>query len=266
MIYDLIKQQRLIVKANILKSFLTDEEIEKAQYRQRGDFKYLDKHISKTGRSIVYEYEKDGKIEKIKGETDVKTKRGKRMETTIDKEGKSLLIYNEDDIKKTEDLLSNIPGIEDIISNKSEDKSSSYFTVTLNKQRYKIRMSNHPYLSPADKVVMGCYYQVIRKGVFNIEASIGKYKPEEIPIIIQGIDKNLRKFRASKNKKIVKDFINKNLSRVGGADDLSYIMYPHDASMDLADLYINENNIKDDKYGTIFHALCCIIFDELPDE
>lgn len=264
----LIDRQRLLVKANILNSFdISSDEFEKAPGHTTVEplHKYTSIHISKNGNK-VYDYKDELKIKRVNGVIDYPKKKdnGKRMEVTVDKEGRSIRQYSSKEIEQTKNLLSTTFNIanEKIKCRKAASTSTLYMKFRHNNRRFDIRLADHTYKIPEDedKVLLNCLY---KKNGFIIEASIYNYTPTDIVDCVQALDNSLLYFNSDKTIKAVQKYVEDNYEQVGKDNYDDYILYPQNIAMELAGLYMKENNISDDKYNSKFHALRSIMEDEL---
>lgn len=183
------------------------------------------------------------------------------MEITIDKEGKSLLLYSEADVERTKKMLSEIPDIENLdydeSINKEDGTISKYLNFKLHGTEYKVRMSNHTYKSPHKAVLKGCRFNRKR---WTIEASISRYKPEDVIEIVNNIDTNTTKYQSAQYKEKLKNFAIEELS-----DGYNQDMEDTDAIKYLARTYLNKRGIVDDKYQTKYCVLKKIFADIIND-
>ena len=257
MTYDSIKKQRLLIAENIIKSFqIGDDDIEKAQWRAH---KYVNKRLNpKTGK-IVYEYITTSDIKRISGKKKiVPSKKGGGMEITIDKKGKTLLRYDEEDIQETYDLLSRIPNVKSLKRRTSskENTQTDYLNFKLNGQYYKIRMSDHSRKTDNNSIIIGIEYD-LSYDEWHIDASIGRYKPNDVATIVQNIDAGIRKYKSGKENEKLTSFVTEELDNM--EDYESETLYDVDI-LHIAKNYMNKKRIQDDKYGTQFQAIYYSVF------
>lgn len=205
----------------------------------------------------IYIYDVPKSAKRIIGKTKPKKPQKGEMEITIDKEGKSLLIYSKEDVERTKKILSEISDIRkldyDESVNKEDGTISKYLNFKLHGTEYKIRMSDHTYKSPHKAVLKGCRYNRKR---WTIEASISRYKPEDVIEIVKNIDKNTTKYQSSRHKEKLKNFAKKELS-----DGYNQDMEDSDAITYLARIYLKKREILDDKYQTKYCVLKKIFAD-----
>lgn len=257
MAYDSIKKHRLLIAENIIKSFQNvDGDIEKAQWRAH---KYVNKRINpKTGKT-VYEYITPTDIKRIKGKKKiVSIENGNAMEITIDKRGKTLLHYDEADVQETQNLLSQLPNIRGLKRRTSSkaNTQTNYLNFKLNGQYYKIRMSDHSRKSESNAILLGIEYD-FGYDEWHIDASVGRYKPNDIVTIIQNINAGIQKYKSDRENEKLKKFVAETLDNM--EDYESETLYDVDI-LHIAKNYMNKKRIQDDKYGTQFQAIYYSVF------
>lgn len=174
------------------------------------------------------------------------------MEIIIDKRGKSLLKYSEEDIVQTKELLSEIPDIGKIRRSTSsiENTTSDYLNFKLHGRPYKIRMSDHIPKSYFNEVITGI--KDTNRGIWIIDTGIGRYKPEDVVKIVKNLDAGLQHYKSNDEKKKLRNFINEKLKEYEENDDN---LCSDDEVLQFAKDYMNEHQVKDDKYGTQSYVL-----------
>ena len=182
------------------------------------------------------------------------------MEITTDKKGKSLLVYNSSDILNTKNALSQIMGISQIQSDESKNMRdgtcTNYLKFNLHGVKFKIRMSVHSYNTFPNETLEGCRYA---RGYWTIDASIGRYTPSEIPVIVKNINTNLNKYQDSIRYSKLEQFARTKLSEDYYIEDMD----DKYASEYLSDEYIQDQDLTDDKYRTTNKVLNKIFYDLL---
>lgn len=186
------------------------------------------------------------------------------MEVTIDKEGRIIRQYSSKEIEQIKKLLIKTFNLdnEKIKCRKAVSTSTLYMKFRHNNRRFDIRLADHTYKIPKDEdtVLPNCLY---KQNAFIIEASIYNYTPTDIVNCVQALDNSLSYFNSDKTIKTVQKYVEDNCEQVGGDNYDDYILYPQNIAMELAELYMKEKNISDDKYNSKFHALRSIMKDEL---
>lgn len=181
------------------------------------------------------------------------------MEITIDKKGRSLLIYSQDDIDKTKKILSNIPDIQKLeflsLRRNEERTVTNYFNFKLGKQKFKVRISDHTKKSAPNEFLSGCYFDF---GRWIIDVGIGRYKPSEIVDIINHIQIETDKYTSKNQSKSIDKYIEahffENYNDEWNADDVSETF---------ARGFLSEMKIQDNKYCTNYNVLKKIFLDKL---
>lgn len=267
----LLERQRLLQKANIYNSFYgPNDEIEKAPAytTSRKTHEYIGIHISKNGNK-VYDYLKDARH--IKGNPSYLTEKEPHMEVTEDKEGKNIKIFTTEETEKVKELMQNKLGLteDDIYHRHSTKTSTQYIKIDQGKRHYDIRLADHTYTIPKEdhKILLNNRYRYKSNGLtFIIEASIYNYSPEDIVNSIQGTEKAFKLFNSKKNLAKIRKYIEEYEDK-GGEDDKDRfkdsVLYPHTIAMELAGLYMKENELTDDEYYSNFTALSSIMEREI---
>lgn len=164
------------------------------------------------------------------------------IEITIDKEGKSLLLYSNDDIARTKNMLSEISDIRELeyyeYINEIDETIAKHLNFKLHGSQYKVRIANHTYPTPPNGVLVGCRFNRNR---WTIEVSISHYKPEDVIEIIKNIDETTTKYRSTQYQEKLKKFAIEELSREYYRD-----MQDYDAILYLTELYLTEEDINDE--------------------
>lgn len=185
--------------------------------------------------------------------------KGKDTKITANKKGKSLLLYDQEDIERTKDLLSNITDIQQLeyeeLNHDKDGTTSKYLNFKLHSVKYKIRMSDYPYKTLNKTVLKG--YRFVRNN-WVIEASIYRYTPTDILDIIKNIDNSTIPFKSISYKDGLNKFVIQELN-----DEYNRNMEDADLIKYLARTYIKTRNILDDKYTTKYSVLKNIFADIL---
>ena len=87
---------------------------------------------------------------------------------------------------------------------------------------------------------------------WHIDASVGRYKPNDIVTIIQNINAGIQKYKSDKENEKLKKFVAETLDNM--EDYESETLYDVDI-LHIAKNYMNKKRIQDDKYGTQFQAI-----------
>lgn len=170
------------------------------------------------------------------------------------------MVYNSSDILNTKNALSQIIGISQIQSDEYKNMQDGTCTNNLkfkfNGVKYKIRVSDHSYNTLSKETLESCRYT---RGYWTIDASIGRYTPSEIPVIVQNIDTNLNKYQDSIRYSKLEQFARTKLSEDYYIEDMDDTY----ASKYLSDEFIQDKDLTDDKYGTTNKVLNKIFRDLL---
>ncbi|MCH5328054.1 MAG: hypothetical protein J1E02_03450 [Coprobacter sp.] len=160
-----------------------------------------------------------------------------------------------------EDLEREISSLQDIKNLKwdpSKSTESKYLKFKKGEERFKVRISSHTTSSLKNEVLFPAYYNY-KNGFWVIDACLGKYKPKDVKQLVENICNKLLKYNNEERRQKIKKFAEeKGFNPIIDDDAL-------DLSFSLAERYINERNLKDDKYGSTFQVLKYIGVDVLND-
>lgn len=193
------------------------------------------------------------------------------MEITEDKEGKSIKLFSLEEIKKVKKLFQENLGVkeEDIVVRKAKKTSTLYIKIKQDDRHYDIRLADHTYTIPKEehKILLNNRHKYGFNGLtFIIEASVYNYTPEDIVNAIQGTEKAFKLFNSTKNLAKIRKYV-EEYEEKDAEDELDRfkdsILYPDTISMELAGLYMKENELTDDKYNSNFIALSSIMEREI---
>lgn len=193
------------------------------------------------------------------------------MENTEDKEGNSIKNFTPEEIEKVKKLFQENLGVkeEDIVVRKAKKTSTQYIKIDQGKRHYDIRLADHTYTIPKDqhKILLNNRHKYGLDGLtFIIEASIYNYTPEDIVNAIQGTEKAFKLFKSKRNLAKIRQYVKAYEEKDAENENDRFkdsILYPDTIAMELAGLYMNENELNDDRYNSIFTALSSIIEREI---
>lgn len=209
--------------------------------------------------------------ERIKGTTSYLMEIGQDMEVTEDKEGKTIKIFTPEETEKVRKFIKDKLGLseDDIYHRRSAKTSTQYIIINQGKRRYDIRLADHTYASPKGehKILLNNRHKYGPNGLtFIIEASIYRYSPEDIVNTIKGTEKAFKLFNSKKNLAKIRQYVNEYEEK-GVEDEMDRfkdsVLYPHTIAMELAGLFMGENELTDDGYNSNFTALSSIMEREI---
>lgn len=173
------------------------------------------------------------------------------MQITIDKKGKSLLRYSQEDIDNTKNLLSNIHNIQNLEFSSSrrneEGTVTNYFNFKLGKLKFKVRISDHTKKSAPNEILSGCYFDF---GNWIIDVGVGRYKPSEIVDIINHIQIDTDTYTSKDKSKSIDIYIEEHLF-----ENYNDEWTAEDVSETFARGFLSEKKIQDNKYFTNYNVL-----------
>lgn len=217
-----------------------DDISKAAQYRFH---KYVNK-VFKNGK-IRYIYEQGKNVRKIKGKKKVLTN---TKEITIDRKGKFMLAYTDDMKTDLLNKVSSLSGVTNARWANSNTTESNYFKCKKDGLSFKVRISQHSIPSEKNEILSNLYYN--NNGHFwFIDASLGKFKPNDITMIIENVIKANRNYNTDDFLNRLVDFAKSNSFSPTDEEDCLNMAHT------LAEKYINKCKLKDDKYGSTFQVL-----------
>lgn len=188
------------------------------------------------------------------------------MEITVDKDGKSLKLFSDQEIQEIKKLIQEKLGLndEDVVI-RTQKSSAKYIMLYQDDRHYLIRFADHTYAIPAGehKILLSNRYVYRSTGLnFIIEPSLYRFSPEEIVTAIQDTEKWYNHFNSKENLAKIKCFVKEYDEEEPTDDDIfnDCALYPYTLGMELAGRYMDENNLDDDN---AFTALSSIMEREL---
>ena len=225
---------------DILQEAGTEQLFKAAQFH----FKYIDK-VFKNGH-VRYIYANPKNVRKIKGK---KKKLSHGREITIDRKDKFMLRYTEELRTDLISKISKLNGLEITKPWKKAKKTDSYYIhYKMNGMKYKVRSSDHSTPSERNEVVPHVKFNNDTH-YWLIEASLGKYQPDDVVEITKNIDTASKKYDTDKFTEKLTTFATKYKFEPQYEDECQ------DMAHSLTEKYINDNHLKDDKYGTLFQVI-----------
>lgn len=184
------------------------------------------------------------------------------MEITIDKNGKSLGKYSNEDISNILNALSELENIAELkrstSKNEAEQTTTEYINFRLNGNNIKIRFSDHTRKSFANEILLGVDVDFIRK-YFLIDASLGKYSEGDIITIVKNIDRNINQFSTEKAKDRLNAYVEKQLAD----DDYCEGLGVEDLVFSITKDYMSLKQISDDRFGIPFQVIRSLVYKNL---
>lgn len=154
-------------------------------------------------------------------------------------EKRKMLVYSKEDIQRACDLLLGMP---DVAGIKTREKGKYlYVYFKLDKQKYTIRILDHTYSDEADVTFSPLYWY---GETWYIDTSVGKYKPEDLPIIIDNLDKAINYYKNKKVLSDIKSFVKDNSSKYKYCN-----ISPLNRTRRLVADYMAKNQIYKDSFG-----------------
>lgn len=148
------------------------------------------------------------------------------------------LIYTEQDIKDAFSYVANIP---EVVNPRLRPKrDSKYLVFSIDDIDFIIRMSDRT-SKPAPYIEWYPIYLGVRD-VWCIDTLVGKYKPKDLPIIINNLRNAIQIYNSKKWLTIIKVLV-KNLPTH------KYGMNKDTVARDLVAKVMNENHINEDRLG-----------------
>ena len=218
----------------------TEQLFKAAQFH----FKYIDK-VFKNGH-VRYIYANPKNVRKIKGKKKELT-RGR--EITIDRKDKFMLRYTDKMKADLKSKISKLNGAEITKDWKKAKTTDSYYIhYKMNDVKYKVRSSDHSPSTEKNEVVPHVQYNM-RGRFWLIEASLGKFQPDDVVEITKNIDTRNEKYDTDEFTEKLITFATKHEFVPQYEDDCLNMAHS------LTEKYVNENHLKDDKYGTLFQVI-----------
>ena len=170
------------------------------------------------------------------------------MNETVFPNNRAFLIYTEQDIKDAFSYVSNIPGI--VNPRLRPKRDSKYLVFSIDDIDFIIRMSDHTRKYVSDKTLTPIYYGY--NNIWSIDTLVGKYKPQDLPIIVNNLRNAIKKYYNKTELSVIKAFVKKNRSKFA-------LRTKDDSAQILAAEFMTENQINEDRLGVSYFVLYEII-------
>lgn len=253
-----LERQRLLQKANIYNSFYdpndatsTTDEIEKSHYHYDNEgHKYLMKIISRKTGKIRYSYQ-EHKTKMIDGES----QKIDDMNEIVFPNNEKSSIYTKQDIKDAFAYVSNISGVvkpKKIRRSVDPKSNSKYLDFRVDNIGFVVRMSDHTYSDVSDAVLTPIYCGV--NDVWSIDTLVGKYKPQDLPIIVNNLRNAIKTYNSKNGLTIIKAFVKKNLPKYTSGRKKDVV------ARHLVAKFMTEKQIDEDRLGVSHVVLENIIY------
>lgn len=243
-IYNILQYRKNIVAETIVKSFI-DEDIEKAQYVHR-NHKYDHIEETKTGRK-KYVYLDRSNFRRIIG-------RKKKLNSLEEITRKSkMLIPNSHKLRN--EIIDKLSSVEGVVFtqprgriDKSKSTDSVYIHIKKDDVKFKLRMSNHTKSTYHNQAIFPVEYN-LHDREWEIDVCLGRYGSNDVVNLVKNICNNVSLYNNNETKEKIRKIAIENGIEPTKNEVIKDLPYK------LAEKYIDENGIEDDKYGTVFQTL-----------
>lgn len=233
-----ILTKRIEVCKTIMKSFADDNSLEKAQYVH----KYIRKEMTKNGKAR-YIYAQPRNVERIKGK---KKMLGNGKEITL--KSKTLMPYTDEMKEELGKEILSLDGVSKLYWSNSNSTESNYLKFKKGDIKFKVRISSHTQSTERNAVMFPMEYREDLR-LWQIDANLGHYTPKDVSDVTTTICNLLAKWDSVENIKKLKDFADEHKIEPKDEDEIPNLTYT------LAEKYINDKKLKDDKFGSTFQVL-----------
>ena len=249
-----ILTKRIEVCKTILKGFADDNSLEKAQYVH----KYIRKEMTSNGRTR-YIYAQPRNVERIKGK---KKMLDNGKEITL--KSKTLMPYTDEMKEELGKEILSLDGVTKLYWRNSNSTESNYLKFKKGDVKFKVRISSHTQSTERNEVMFPLEHRISHSfsGWF-IDANLGHYKPNDVKNVAEKVCSLLEKYDTKDMADKIKSFAENQKIIPITSDDVG------DMSYSLAEKYVNEKKLKDDKFGTMFQVIKYVgakALDEMVDE
>lgn len=223
---------------NIINEAGTEPLFKAAQFCTRYIYKFL-----KNGH-VRYIYKNASKIKGKKKEL------SNGREITIDRKNKFMLRYTDKMMSEFKSKISKLNGVEITKDWRTANTTGSYYIhYKMNGVKYEVRSSDHSPSTERNEIIPCVQYDPM-KHHWLIEASLGKFQPDDVVKITKNIDKAIKKYDTDEFVDKLTTFAIKNKIIPKDDDDCRNMSHV------IAEKYINDIHLKDDRYGTLFQVIC----------
>lgn len=132
--------------------------------------------------------------------------------------------------------------------NKSKSTESNYLEFKNGDVKFKVRISSHTKSSFPNEVLFPIFYDYWNE-LWLIDANLGRYTPLDVKQLVENVCNNLSQYDNDETKKRIKKLALDNNLEPEDEEDVFNLSY------DFAEKYINEKNLKDDKYCSVYQVL-----------
>ena len=236
----IIQSKKRAVAETILKSFIDEDILEKAQYVH----KYTLKEMTKNGKTI-YVYAQPRNVERIKGK---KKMLDNGKEITL--KSKTLMPYTYEMKEELGREILSLDRVSALQWSKSKSTESNYLKFKKGNVKFKVRISSHTKYSFRNEVLFPMSYDYWNE-LWVIDTNLGRYTTLDVKQIVENTCGNLSQYDNDETKKRIRKLaLNDNFEPEDEEDVFNL-------SFDFAEKYINEKKLKDDKYGSVYSVKVC---------
>lgn len=160
-------------------------------------------------------------------------------------ESKTRMPYTNEMKEELEKEMLLLEGVSKLNWNKAKSTESSYLKFTKDEIPFKVRISSHTKSTYRNEVL---FYNSWDE-CWMIDANLGCYKPNDVIQIAKNVCDNLSKYNNTETKEKIKRFAHNNDIEPEDEDDVFNL------SSEIAEKYINEKGLREDKYGSTYQVL-----------